>query len=439
MHDLELTALDDPFLADAIEGTLSEPPAGLAEDLTDLRGKLDRRVTENNRRRGTILLLRRITAAACILMLLCAGYIFLMKHNRPDDVARAKRSPATASSPTADTARATPSPAITSSTAGISKKLSADSSAVAFTPPSRHRAAAAKSMTYSGHKTSLPPTSPSSQFGALKIADTNRNAADYSSINAGVVASQKEVQFKSTPATRILADTTLFANGDARAKSIVTNKDLNAFHANPIVLSGKVVDYQNRPVAGAFLALKGNNGFGTTTDEHGYFNFRLPPRDTTGYLTVSMIGYDKTSLAVNALISDNQLDNVIRLNASPANLDEVVVTGIGIKRKATEFAAPFDSGEKLDTLWKNAAPVIGRQAYLQYLDVAKKRLGVDSTIRGTETMSFSVTRDGKLSEFKIEQSISPAHDAGIFRLVNDGPGWIVLRGKKVRASVTVNF
>ena len=209
--------------------------------------------------------------------------------------------------------------------------------------------------------------------------------------------------------------------------------------ATPLVYSGKVLDLQNHPLAGAFLALNGNYSAGAVTDDHGQFMFSLHPLDSTRQLTVSMIGYDRASLAVNTLSTDEEKDNIIRLRPSTANLAEVVVDGYGMHRKATEVAVPSESDEKLDTLWNMATPVIGRQAYLQYLGIAKKKLGLDTTITGTETISFIVSRTGPLSSFKIEQSLSPAHDAGIIRLITDGPAWHLTRGKKVRASVSVNF
>jgi hypothetical protein len=221
----------------------------------------------------------------------------------------------------------------------------------------------------------------------------------------------------------------------------VLNKTYLNFRPNPLVYSGKVLDLQNRPLAGAFVALYGNYAKGTTTDDQGQFKLSLHPRDSTRQLTVSLLGYDHTSLAVNALSMENQASNVIYLKPSGnADMEEVAVVGYGKHRNATEAAAPSDSDEKLDTLWNVAAPVIGRQAYLQYLGIAKKKLGLDSTIAGTESVSFIVSRDGTLSSFKIEQSLSPAHDAGIIRLITDGPAWHLTRGKsKVRAAVTINF
>jgi hypothetical protein len=238
----------------------------------------------------------------------------------------------------------------------------------------------------------------------------------------------------------VLPDTLSLSNPSTKKKQLYNSfykADFN--NATPLVLSGKVLDLQNHPLAGAFLALNGNSGYGFTTDDQGQFRISLHPHDSTRQLTVSMIGYDHASLAVNALSPNGLLNNIIHLKPSTANLDEVVVVGYGMHRKATEVASPSESKEKLDTGWNIAIPVIGRQAYLQYLGIAKKKLGLDSTITGTETLSFIVSRNGPLSSFKIEQSISPAHDAGIIRLVTDGPAWHLLRGKKIRASVTLNF
>jgi hypothetical protein len=132
-------------------------------------------------------------------------------------------------------------------------------------------------------------------------------------------------------------------------------------------------------------------------------------------------------------------DHVIHLQPSEASLDEVVVTGFGSKRKEALAIAPSDSEEELDSLWHKARPVIGKYAYLHYLDTAQKALALDSSITGTETVSFEVDRKGTLTSFKIEQSLSPAHDEAIIRLVKEGPAWQVLKRKKVRALVSLHF
>jgi hypothetical protein len=427
MHDLEQAALDDPFLADAIEGLTANPVS--AEDLTDLHERLHKKVAEQGRRRKVIFLQRRITFAAATILLLGIGYTFfyhqpnqefqatanLVKKNAP----AAKAAPGTAA-PAAEAAGAV-APA-TQKTAGDSLQYSVTQSLVQSKPSSPV----------------LHYTRPAS------VSSKKAKAAEYQpSPDSTGPPARDDDHARGLAPTTIKQDTT-----NVIGRNLVPGLQYRANYfappagtvdASQLVLNGKVLDFQNRPLAGAFLALNGKNSYGITTDEHGQFSLSLHPRDSTRQLTMSMIGYDHASFAINALSIDDQRNNIIRLRPSSANLDEVVVVGYGLHRNAAELGAPSISNEKLDTLWQTAAPVIGRQAYIQYLNVAKRKLGLDSTIAGPETLSFAIARDGTLSAFKIEHSLSPAHDAGIFRLVTDGPGWRLIRGKKVRASVTVIF
>jgi hypothetical protein len=209
--------------------------------------------------------------------------------------------------------------------------------------------------------------------------------------------------------------------------------------ANSLVFSGRVLDNRDNPVPGASLTLKGYTNAVTVTDRQGQFKLYIPPQDSTRYLTVAMVGYGQKSLPLNALNANKMVNNVIHLEPGEASLDEVVVSGFGSKRIETLAAVPSDSEEELDSLWHKARPVIGRNAYLQYLDTAQKSLALDSTITGTETVSFEVDNNGGLTSFKIEQSLSPAHDEAIIRLVKEGPAWQLLQRKKIRALVRLHF
>jgi hypothetical protein len=209
--------------------------------------------------------------------------------------------------------------------------------------------------------------------------------------------------------------------------------------ANSLVFSGRVLDTRDNPVPGATLTLIGHSNTGTVTDQKGQFKLYLSPQDSSRYLTVAMVGFGQKSFPLNTLTTDNTTGNVIHLQPNNATLNEVVVTGYGIQRKETLATAPSTSAEELDSLWQKARPVIGRTAYLYYLDTAQKTLALDSSITGTETVSFEVDKEGTLTSFKIEQSLSPAHDEAIIRLVKEGPAWQLLKRKKARATVSLHF
>src|SRR5580692_3891819 len=82
MHDLEQAALDDPFLADAIEGLIQHPIS--QQDLTDLQERLNKKVSEDTRRKAMLLIRRRIAVAAALILLVGIGFTFFYQHsNQP--------------------------------------------------------------------------------------------------------------------------------------------------------------------------------------------------------------------------------------------------------------------------------------------------------------------------------------------------------------------
>ena len=74
MHQLEQDALDDPFLADALEGLGSAPAAEVAQDMEALRTRLQHRVEQ--KRKQIIPPVWRLAAA--IILLLGLGFMACM-------------------------------------------------------------------------------------------------------------------------------------------------------------------------------------------------------------------------------------------------------------------------------------------------------------------------------------------------------------------------
>jgi hypothetical protein len=493
MHDLERAALEDPFLADAIEGlTLHatlEPPAPVGQDLTDLQERLSRRVSEDRRRPP--LILRPLTLAAAVLLLLGIGYSFFFLFGRHtavhvvrNETARGKPANATGLAKSADTAAVADSQPATAATAATGKPAAAatattaDSTALALasTPrnresqPGRHnrlqtdykkvarpataattdKSAAAGAPTSEATAVTSPATLDAIQ-PATATPKANNPATPNAASNAEVVTSTyirdnklaADLKKENFSKARKQDDSLQLSNGSktlAPSNAVASNGYFSNAFSNQRVYAGKVLDQQNRPISGAYLALKNTNGsISTVTNQLGEFSIPTPPSDSIGQLTVSSVGYGQQSLALDNLSPDGRSNNIIRLSPQNTSLDEVVVIGYGSRRKETKVASPSGNGENLDSLWIQATPVVGRPAYLEYLASAKSKLGLDSALHGIETVSFVVNRNGTLNLFKIEQSISPAHDAAIIRLVTEGPAWLLRKGKMDRASVTVKF
>jgi outer membrane biosynthesis protein TonB len=431
MHALEKEALDDPFLADALEGlaTRVEMPSfpvggqpldgqplkgqplstsSLEQDLSELRARLDERVTEKKNRPVLPPWMKMAAVFILLVGLGLTGWFTLSKrtNDKADHTNNAPLPPAAADVATAPTAKpataapiepATPPQESTTpqeSTAPEKRSASQDKT----TTPQRRSAPARAHIPQT--PTAAAPATTSTQASATASAEKLSSAAD-----------------------------SLFFKTEAAGNSNT------ALHYQPLLFAGQVRDANNRPLAGASLVLEGKRK-GTITDEEGYFKLYVPPSDTLRKLTVDVPGFDEASVALN---NDNPLSNVITLREHQTALNEVVVTGMGIKRKETIAAPPSEDREILDSLWTRASPTIGRAAYLDYLATAKQGLRADSATLGTVSISFLVDQKGTLTEFKIEQSLSPVQDAGVIRLISEGPSWKMLRGKKVRALVSVSF
>lgn len=392
MHQMERAALEDPFLADAIEGLSQRPTAPLAKDLDELRSRLDARMHEKKRRP-----IAWMKMAAAIVLLLGLGFTawYVLVDNPKATLAK--------SEPQHNLPAAAPSE-----------------------PPQRNAASADTAATLP-----LAKTNP-------VIAETPRTKAITPSVHkANTHAADSEtLAYTGAEKARPASDSL-----DILLKNEVSSLDITPEQAHQyLVYNGQILDRNNRPLAGASLLVSGPSNAVTTTNALGQFKLNLRPQDTAQHLTVALVGYQNAYMAVNKLNADDAIGNTIFLKENPNALSEVVVTGEGRYRSESFATAPFqDKTEKLDSFWVKVTPVTGRLAYLDYLQSTKRSLPVDTTIQGAEIVSFGIDPKGAPTDFKIEHSLSPAHDAGIIRLITEGARWKILHGKNVRAMVHVSF
>jgi len=447
MHELERAALDDPFLADALEGLpLSSP---LESDMEELQARLAARLEEKSQQ-GPVIWFRRPAFRVAVSVILLAGigltaYYTLLRHSSETPFnALVKRTPeqTAPAQESADTATAglVGHPAATQQPATAAKEPAA-----AYSESTKVYALNERKL--KKQRTTLPSkadqaisnylTTDAARYRDAYIKpDTLRNS-DYAFNAPPSKTSKDTIAYNADLAKLKDKDAEDFAPARAMPSA---NFDKNlTFKTNPhpLSFSGRVLDLNNQPLAGASVFLNNMPKIGATTDADGYFKFRLQPRDTSQQMTVSLVGYKQTLVALN---SNALTDNIIHLEQAKPSLNEVVITGFGAKRKETYATAPSDDSDtRLDSAWIKVYPVIGKLAYQKYLDSAKRSLRLDSTIFGNERVSFQVDQKGLITDFKIEQSLSPAHDASVIQLISGGPAWKLLRGKRTRAVVTVRF
>ena len=423
MHALEKAAMDDPFLADAIEGMqirMQIKTGSFEDDTLDLHQKLYQRVHEESKKNKIIPLFLSWRGAAAILLL--AGSVFLsyrfLFHEkstwRPIAIKENKKMPP---------------PSV----------VSDDKTAVEVPPASNGPA---------DNIRNTPSKKTTSQKENEDISLTSRPLADTVSLSKDAAKNLNNQSFLEKEDDRqALTDKPIpkpETNSSSRSSKSQSGLDGRASGAavqsapaiGSYVFRGRVLNQMRQPVTGASVGFKNKKAL-VVTDEQGRFRFKTNSSDSIAVVEINSVGYQSAS----HILSSDSNENLVQLTPSSTSLNEAVVAGYNSKKKpdsTDEYVYDVLPG-KHNIRVEKAIPADGWSEYNKYIAKNKKISTGDSVISGDEIVSFSVDSNGKLSEFKIERSISLSHDTEAIRLLRDGPAWKLLRRKKQRTTVTIKF
>ncbi|AEV96810.1 hypothetical protein A4D02_29645 [Niastella koreensis] len=190
------------------------------------------------------------------------------------------------------------------------------------------------------------------------------------------------------------------------------------------VIKGQVTDQNSNPIANAYLQLpKNNNNF--VTDKTGFF--KIPVSDSVVDVAVNVAGYGTQNFRLENNATMNQLQ------LQPANA-AIASNDLGVSKYKAAIANKLPNN-----IVNDAEPTGGWFAFEQYLEKNKKPT-VNNTSPGQVIVSFEVNKKGELSGFKIEQSLSKACDDEAIRLIMQGPSWKLMKKvRKARVTVIVRF
>jgi hypothetical protein len=191
---------------------------------------------------------------------------------------------------------------------------------------------------------------------------------------------------------------------------------------------GRVTDADNKGVPFAKVINVQDNNAGTYTDPNGNFNLIYP--DTVLTVQVRSIGFDNT----NVQLRNNVITNQVIMQEDRKSLSEVVVSNqkpivTNNSRAANiklEEPEPADGWENYDTYVANNLEVPE--------DVKTKQAGT-----GSVEVSFEVNKNGQPINIKVEKSLCPKCDAEAKRLIKEGPKWKQNAAKKGKTTVTISF
>ena len=123
------------------------------------------------------------------------------------------------------------------------------------------------------------------------------------------------------------------------------NKTVSNLHANGVqTTTGKILDDEGKPVVGASVTVKGTSQV-VTTNQYGEFTISNVNANST--LTISYLGYKTKEIGVDQL----SVSKVVILEKSYTELENVVVTALGVKRqeRALGYATQNVGGNTLRT------------------------------------------------------------------------------------------
>jgi hypothetical protein len=201
------------------------------------------------------------------------------------------------------------------------------------------------------------------------------------------------------------------------------------------IIHGVVRDTENQPVAGASVALQGKTPGLAITDSAG--RFRLPAGDSTVNLDVASVGYANASRKVEKAEASKEIQ--IELLRKDAEMQEVVVTGYATKKNKRVTSSNSVAKPVADSIATGAEPVNGWEAFRLYLESDKKVPDSLKAVHGVVELEFSLNRFRKVSEIKVIRSLHPALDSQAVKLLENGPRWKPLVGKRTGITVRIGF
>ena len=398
-HRLEKESMQDPFLADAMDGY--NQVEGNHEQRIE---KLRMQVSAHSAKKKNTYAITWSIAACLIIGFGISSYFLFLKKSMTDEVFIAEESvstklaepaaPPTPAIPATPTVPATPQKEIALATT----KVKTDSTPISEITA---RQADKKDMIAKIQATSQP------QQGVPVMEEVSEETAALQE----VVATMDTFESESDKKMKL-----------AKVATILPQKNM---------IKGRVTDEKGEPLIGASVTYKGTN-IGTITNMNGEFS--LVKKDDKKRLTAEYIGYDPVEIRV-----DTSRTMLIAMNENKQTLNEVVVVGYGAKKnkKSTTLGSVVKVEEQAEKEI-TPQPVIGKRSYQKYLKENLVRPTDDNCkdIKGKVVLSFFVDEEGKPQNITVIHGLCEFADKEAIRLVKEGPKWT---SGKLPARVTVRF
>ena len=402
-HRLEKESMQDPFLADAMDGY--NQVEGNHEQRIE---KLRMQVSAHSAKKKNTYAITWSIAACLIIGFGISSYFLFLKKSMTDEVFIAEESvstklaepaaPPTPAIPATPTVPATPQKEIALATT----KVKTDSTPISEITA---RQADKKDMIAKIQTTSQPQGAPVAAVPMMEEVSEETAALQEVVATIDTFESESDKKMKMAKVATILPQNNM--------------------------IKGRVTDEKGEPLIGASVTYKGTN-IGTITNMNGEFS--LVKKDDKKRLTAEYIGYDPVEIQV-----DTSRTMLIAMNENKQTLNEVVVVGYGAKKNKKSTTLGSDAKVKEQTEKEiTPHPVIGKRSYQKYLKEHLVRPTDEkcAQVKGKVVLTFLINKEGRPFYIKVKESLCESADKEAIRLIQEGPDWIY--GNKL-VEVTVKF
>jgi hypothetical protein len=206
--------------------------------------------------------------------------------------------------------------------------------------------------------------------------------------------------------------------------------DVKTPQPNSNMFNGRIVSPSGEPVGYATLNVNAANNrrYSVLTDNNGYFNVK--GADSVLNADVTSVGYQQQN--VNLLANTN---NTVVLQNGASLAEEVIVLGYSSNKKAKALAKNDSTA---------AHPVGGWNNFMEYVSRKKETLkdstdDVEEYVDGSVEIEFDIDNFGKPVNISIVRTNKQVLAQKAIQIVKEGPAWIAENKKNKKAKVTIRF
>lgn len=386
MHAPEKKALEDPFLADALEGGSAISPAQFSSDVKALK----QRVSEKTKTSGGIRWYYQAAAAVLVVGVSAAMIFYLSSRegvNTPIALNAPSQSELQQQPPAADTTLSQPAPADDEQ-----EPYDTRAEAPGVARDEAPQISANSERDVPGEEQVILKRTQEEEIAPLEAEDPSAEPA--------------------------LAQTQETAPGAVKieppqgARSLRARAETDGRTAEGRIVKGRVTDAEDgMPLPGVNVMVSGAPA-GTVTDLNGYYEISVSP--TAQALVFSFVGLNSVEAAVPGGEADTATLDV-KMGPDISALSEVVVVGYG-----EETERGFE-----EIKWEPAEPEGGKRAFRRYLETNMKypRVALENNIEGRVTVQFTIEPTGDLTDFRVVRGLGYGCDEEVIRLIREGPRW----------------